>query len=89
MRYFQSCTLRLFVCLPSTPRGQQLRMHGWSECARQHHHPIFAALGFAHDDHVAVKIDIFDAQAHALHQPHTRAVEQPCQQSGRALHLGK
>ena len=33
------------------------------QSARQHHHPVFAAFGLTHHQHLAIKIHIFDTQA--------------------------
>ena len=89
MGHLYASALRLFICFPLGARCQQLRAQSGGERARQHHHPVFATLGFAHDDDVAVKIHVFDAQTHPLHELHAGAIEQPCQQSGRAVQLGK
>jgi len=53
-------------------------------CADQ---PVFGPLGFSNDDDLPLKIDILGAQAHSLHQPHARAIQQPSQQRGNAIHL--
>jgi hypothetical protein len=57
-------------------RCAQLQPHRLDESARQHHDAILVALCLAHDDGVALEIDILHAKALRLHQPHARAVEQ-------------
>ncbi len=56
------------------------------QLARQHRHPVLAALAVAHQQLGALEIHVFDAQPHHLHQPHTAAVEQARHQRMRALH---
>jgi hypothetical protein len=53
---------------------------------RQHGHAVLAALAITHQHLAALKIDILDTQAHHLHQPHARAVQQAGHQAMRALH---
>jgi hypothetical protein len=55
---------------------QQLLFQSGRQSLRQHHHPVFAALGFAHDDGTPLKTHIFDAQVQTFHQAHTGTVKQ-------------
>ena len=74
MRHLHTGALRLPVCIPTCPRRQHLQTKRRHQRPRQHYHPVLVALGFADDDHMAVKLNILDAQAHAFHQPHAGAV---------------
>jgi hypothetical protein len=53
---------------------------GASSCG-QHHHAVLRALAFAHDDGALLELEVLDAQAQRLEQPHARAVEQLPDQS--------
>lgn len=51
----------------------------------QHGHAILATLAIAHRDLPRGEIDILDPQAHAFHQAHAGAVEQPQHQARGAI----
>lgn len=51
-----------------------------NQALRQHDHPVFAALAIAHDDYLAVKVNVFDPQAQTFHQAHAAAIKQRGQQ---------
>lgn len=76
MRCLHTAALRLPVLFPNMTGVQKLLTQCGSQSTRQHHHPILVALGFAHDDHMAVKVHILDAQPKPLHQAHSCAVQQ-------------
>lgn len=84
---FHATALHRPISLPQCARGKQLQTQGGHQRTRQHHHPILPAFGIAHDDHMAVKVHVFDAKAHALHQSHASAVEQSGYQCSLTVHL--
>ncbi len=75
------------VLRPQRARLLELRAQRLHQRLRQHHHPVFAALAIAHDNHAAIELHILDAQAQTLEQAHARAVEQARQQPHLALQL--
>ena len=85
-----AAALRLAISLPLGACRQQLAVQLRRQRAGQHDHTVLAALGLTHDDEPAGKVDILDAQAHCLHQPHASAIKQLRQHSGDAIfHLGQ
>lgn len=55
------------------------------ERLRQHRQAIFRAFAIADGDLIIMKIDVFDAQSHTLHQSQAGAVEQAGHQPERAI----
>jgi hypothetical protein len=52
-------------------QSQRLRQR-----CRQHHDSVLRSLAVSHDDRLAIEVEIFNAQAQALHQTHAGAVQQ-------------
>ena len=59
---------------------------GGTQTGRQNRHPILGPLTVANHDLASLKIDIFHAQAQALHQPQPGPIDQARHQGARALH---
>lgn len=60
---------------PQQARFRELLAKGRHERGGQHDDAILGALPFAHDDGVALEIDVLHAQAKAFHDAHSGAVE--------------
>jgi hypothetical protein len=54
----------------------EMFLQGRDEAGGQHGDALVAAFGVAHDDLPPLKVNVLDAQAHALHKPETAAIEQ-------------
>lgn len=89
VRHFDAAALSAPIRLPQSASRQHLQAQLRGERARQHHHPVLAALGFAHDDGVAVEIHVLDAKAQRFHQPHAGAIQKPGEQRRLSLKRGQ
>jgi hypothetical protein len=76
VRHLHAGRSGLAVGVPQGPAARelfpQLRLDG----PRKHHHPVLAALAFAHHHDPAVEVDILDPQLETFHQAHAGAIEQ-------------
>lgn len=65
----------------------ELLAQGGDECFGQHGGPVVFAFAIAHDDLSESEVDVFDAQAQALHEAQPAAVEDLGHELGCAAHV--
>src|SRR5204862_7038014 len=67
----------------------QMELQWRCEIDRQHRDAISSALGVAHSDASVAKVDVFDSQPNAFHQPKSTAVKESCHQPCGAVQMSE
>ncbi len=81
--HVHAAVARIAIVGPHRPCARHLLAQGRCERRRQHHDPVLEAFALAHDQRLALEVDIFHAQPNPLHDAHAGAVEQLRQQPVR------